>query len=92
MQTAQQPGASQAAPGQIFVEEARLAGLPVINTVLARLGLDAILAAALPGPDPRCGTATATVIGVLVRNLALGREPLYALAGWAGGYDEVPKP
>ena len=89
MQTAQQPGASQAAPGQIFVEEARLAGLPVINTVLARLGLDAILAAALPGPDPRCGTATATVIGVLVRNLALGREPLYALAGWAGGYDEA---
>ena len=47
MQTAQQPGACQAAPGQIFVEEARLAGLPVINTVLARLGLDAILAAAL---------------------------------------------
>ena len=89
MQTAQQPGACQAAPGQIFVEEARLAGLPVINTVLARLGLDAILAAALPGPDPRCGTATATVIGVLVRNLALGREPLYALAGWAGGYDEA---
>ena len=37
----------------------------------------------------RCGTATATVIGVLVRNLALGREPLYALAGWAAGYDEA---
>jgi len=88
-QTAQQPGACQAAPGQIFVEEARLAGLPVINTVLARLGLDAILAAGLPEPDPRCGTATATVTGVLVRNLALGREPLYALAGWAAGYDEA---
>jgi hypothetical protein len=89
VQTARQPGGCQAAPGQIIVEDARLAGLPVINTVLARLGLDAILAAGLPGPDPRCGTATATVIGVLVRNLALGREPLYALAGWAAGYDEA---
>jgi hypothetical protein len=69
------------------LEDARLAGLPVINTVLARLGLDVILAAGLPGPDPRCGTAT--VIGALVRNLALGREPLYALAGWAAGYDEA---
>ena len=89
MQTAQQPGRCRAAPGQVIVEEARLAGLPVINTVLARLGLDGILAAGLPGPDPRCRTATATVIGVLVRNLALGREPLYALAGWAAGYDEA---
>jgi hypothetical protein len=89
VQTAQQPAACRAGPGQIIVEDARLAGLPVINTVLARLGLDAILAAGLPGPDPRCGTATATVIGVLVRNLALGREPLYALAGWAAGYDEA---
>jgi len=89
VQTAQQPGACQAAPGQIILEDARLAGLPVINTVLARLGFDAILAAGLPEPDPRCGTAAATVIGVLVRNLALGREPLYALAGWAAGYDEA---
>jgi Domain of unknown function (DUF4277) len=89
VQTAQQPGACPAAAGQITVQQARLAGLPVVNTVLARLGVDAILAAGLPEPDPRCGTATATVIGVLIRNLALGREPLYALAGWAAGYDEA---
>jgi Domain of unknown function (DUF4277)/Transposase DDE domain len=90
VQTAQRlGGCRRAAPGQIIVDAARLAGLPVINTVLARLGLDGILAAGLPRPDPRCGTATATVIGVLVRNLALGREPLYALAGWAAGYDEA---
>src|SRR6266849_1685418 len=29
------------------------------------------------------------VIGVLVRNLALGREPLYGLAAWAARFDET---
>ena len=66
-----------------------IAGLPVVGAVLARLGFDAILAAGLPEPDPRCGIGTATVIGVLVRNLALGRQPLYGLADWAAGFDET---
>src|SRR5262249_27054645 len=55
--------------------------------VLGRLGFARIVATALPCPDPRCALAPATVIGVLVRNLACGRQPLYGLADWAAGYE-----
>src|SRR5713226_8935461 len=88
--------AATPAPGRLAADRAGMAasselmaGLPVVNAVLARLGFDAILTAWLPGPDPRCAMATATVIGVLVRNLALGREPLYGLAAWAARFDET---
>jgi transposase len=83
------PGQLTGAPAGAEARAELLAGLPVVNTVLARLGFDAIVASALPEPDPRCGIGTATVIGVLVRNLALGRQPLYGLAAWAGGFDEA---
>lgn len=59
--------------------------LPIVNHILSRLGLDELLAAYLPS-DARHSVAPARVIGVLVRNLAISREPLYALAGWADRY------
>src|SRR5262245_39960973 len=65
------------------------AGLPVVNAVLDRLGFDAIVSAGLPAPGRARGVAAAAVVGVLVRNLALGREPLYGLAEWAGRFDEA---
>lgn len=61
--------------------------MPAVNAVLGRLGFARIAAAALPRPDPRCALAPAAVIGVLVRNLACGRQPLYGLADWAAGYE-----
>ena len=61
--------------------------MPAVNAVLGRLGFARIVAAALPRPDPRCALAPATVAGVLVRNLACGRQPLYGLADWAAGYE-----
>ena len=60
--------------------------MPAVNAVLGGLGFARIVAAALPRPDPRCALAPATVAGVLVRNLARGRQPLYGLADWAAGY------
>lgn len=63
----------------------RIGGAPIVNRVLARLGLDALLAEQLPA-DPRCTLEPAITIGVLVRNLALAREPLYGIADWAAGY------
>ena len=60
-----------------------IGALPAVNAVLGRLGFAPIVAATLPRPDPRCALAPATVIGVLVRNLACGRQPLYGLADWA---------
>lgn len=59
-----------------------IGALPAVGMVLGRLGLDAITAGHLP-PGPRCLLPAATVIGVLARNMACGRQPLYALADWA---------
>lgn len=64
-----------------------IGAMPAVNAVLERLGLARIVAAALPRPDPRCALAPAAVTGVLVRNLACGRQPLYGLADWAAGYE-----
>jgi transposase len=64
-----------------------LGGLPIVNVVLDRLGLPALLSAALPHDDPRVKLAPAVAIGLVVTNLVLGREPLYALGEWAARYD-----
>lgn len=74
-------------PGEIELSSRGIAGLPVVNAVLSRLGFDTLVADYLPEPDPRCGLEPARAIGVLVRNLALGRQPLYGLGAWAAGYD-----
>ncbi|MCC6227398.1 MAG: IS1634 family transposase [Microthrixaceae bacterium] len=74
-------------PADINVSHEVVAGLPVVNAVLARLGFDSLLESYLPEPDARCGLEPARAIGVLVRNLALGRQPLYGIGAWASGYD-----
>ncbi|HEY6423771.1 MAG TPA: IS1634 family transposase, partial [Pseudonocardiaceae bacterium] len=62
-------------------------GLPIVNLVLDRLGLPALLAEALPDDDARLKMAPAVAIRLVVTNLVLGREPLYGLGEWAGRYD-----
>jgi transposase len=64
-----------------------LGGLPIINHVLDRLGLPALLAGVLPAEDARQKLAPAAAIRVVVTNLVLGREPLYGLGEWAARYD-----
>ena len=64
-----------------------LGGLPIINAVTDRLGLPALLAAALPDGDARVKVTSAAAIRLVVTNLVLGREPLYALGEWAARYD-----
>src|SRR5664280_2844368 len=64
-----------------------LGGLPIINHVLDRLGLPALLAGALPAGDARQKLGPAAAIRVVVTNLVLGREPLYGLGEWAARYD-----
>ena len=41
-------------PADIEVGTERIAGLPILNSVLDRLGFDNLVAACLPEPDPRC--------------------------------------
>jgi transposase len=74
-------------PAKIEVSRTKIAGLPLVNAVLDRLGFDELVSSHLPEPDPRCGLEPARAIGVVVRNLVLGRQPLYGLSTWAAGFD-----
>jgi transposase len=74
-------------PEAITVSHELVSGLPVVNAALERLGFEDLVEGYLPEPDPRCRLTSAKAIGVLVRNLALGRQPLYGLCAWAGGHD-----
>lgn len=64
-----------------------LGALPVVNAFIDRLGLAGVLAEYLPGADARLKLAPATAIGLVVRNLVIGRCPVYALGEWAAGFD-----
>lgn len=65
-----------------------LGPLPIINTFCDRLGLPELLETFLAHHDPRLKLAPAAGIGVVVvRNLVLGREPVYALGEWAAPFD-----
>ena len=83
----QQSGRIEVDPAALRVEQRTIGALPVVNAVLARLGVDDLIEDYLPEPDPRCRITSAKAIGVLVANLATGRQPLYGLSAWAGGYD-----
>ena len=64
-----------------------LGPLPIINRFWERLGVGELLNACLPHDDPRTKLAPATTVGVVVRNLVLGHQPVYALAEWAAAFD-----
>lgn len=65
----------------------RLGVLPLVNHFLIRAGVGALLARYLPADDARYRLAPATAIGLVVRNLLAGREPLYGLGEWAARYE-----
>ncbi len=73
-------------PSKLTVAAWRIGALPVVNAVLDRLGFDELVSSFLPPPDPRCLLEPVRAIGVLVRNLAVSRRPLYGLSAWAAGY------
>ncbi|MGI8945144.1 MAG: IS1634 family transposase, partial [Thermoleophilaceae bacterium] len=79
--------ADQETPGPFELESSRLGALPVIDVFLERMGVAALLDRHLPAGDARVSLQAATVIGVLVRNLCVEREPLYGLADWAGSFE-----
>ena len=64
-----------------------LGGLPIINIVIDRLRLPELLTNALPAVDGRVKLAPTVLIGLMVTNLVLGREPLYGLGEWAARFD-----
>ncbi len=62
-------------------------GLPIVNQMLDRLGLPALLTDILRDDDARLKLASAVAIRLVVTNLVLGREPLYGLGEWAARHD-----
>lgn len=60
--------------------------LPIVNAIVERMELDAIIAKFLPTEDRRNKIKTATAIILLAKNILLSREPLYGIGQWAAGY------
>ena len=61
-----------------------IGALPVVNHVLRRLRIEALLHEHLPSPAPHTPLPPGLALGVLLRNLVLARVPLYGLGEWAG--------
>ena len=64
-----------------------LGALPIVDRFLARMRVDALLDRFIPARDARVALAPAKAIGLLVRNLCVSREPVYALGEWATPLD-----
>ena len=65
----------------------QLGALPIVDVFLRRAGVERVLARHLRVGDTRVSLPAATVIGVLISNLCVAREPLYGLADWAARHD-----
>jgi hypothetical protein len=66
---------------------ATIGGLPIIDAVLDRLGLPALLGQVLPAADGRVKLAPAAAVRLVVTNLVAGRQPLCGLEEWAARFD-----
>jgi len=65
----------------------QLGAMPVINHFLDRIALSELLDHHVPANDRRLRVDPGVVLGVVVRNLVLHREPVYALGEWAAPFD-----
>jgi len=72
--------------GPYELRSCTLGALPVIQHFLERLQLDALLARYVPSKSARIQIPHAVALGVLLRNIILGRAPLYGLQEWATPY------
>ena len=61
--------------------ERRIGALPIVNRILARLGLETLLDDYVP-VDPRATLAPSASLLVLVRNLVIDRAPAYKITEW----------
>jgi len=73
--------------GPFELHSQALGALPIVDRFLQRMRLGELLECHLPEADGRTQLPAAVVIGVLVRNLAIAREPLYGLCEWAQRFE-----
>ena len=72
--------------GPFELRSRTLGALPVVQHFFDCLQLDDLLARYVPSPSSRIQIPHAVALGVLLRNIILGRTPLYGLREWADGY------
>jgi transposase len=61
--------------------------LPIVDHLLKRMKLEEFLQCYLPKEDGRTKLPTARALVVLVKNVLLSREPLYAVGDWVARHD-----
>jgi len=66
-----------------------LGALPLVQHFIDRLQLDSLLQQYVPITDSRFRLAPAVSLGVALRNIIVGRRPLYGLQEWAASFDPV---
>lgn len=71
----------------VQLRSSTLGPLPLLQYFLEKIGLDALLAVYAPATDRRFAIPPAAILGLLVRNILLGRTPLYGLGEWAQAHD-----
>lgn len=69
------------------LETREIGALPIINRLIDRLDLEGILEASLYRPGRQPQVPYGKTILVLVRNLLVGREPLYGIDAWASTFE-----
>jgi transposase len=72
--------------GPFELRSRTLGALPVVQHFLDCLQLDDLLARYVPSPSSRIQIPHSVALGVLLRNIIVGRAPLYGLQEWADGY------
>ena len=72
--------------GPFDLASQRLGALPLVDHFLDRAGLPALLGRYLPAADARVRLAPAVAVRLVVTNLLIGRQPLYALGEWAAPF------
>ena len=79
------PGQQAQAPG-LTLRSYQVGAMPLVNRILERMRLEEFFREYLPADDPRCRFPTAQALLVLVRNVLLSREPVYAVGAWAARF------
>jgi transposase len=77
----------QAASGGVALRSWTTGALPIVEHFLQRMKLEQVLEAFLPKDDPRSKISTARALTVLVKQVLLSREPLYAVGEWVARHD-----
>jgi len=80
------PIGASAVDGDIELRSFQVGSLPMPNHFLERLELNQVLRRHLPEDDVRQEIPTERIVLLLVRNVLVSREPMYAVAEWAAQY------